>query len=250
MIEAGAGRELLVGRAFVALADSMADGYDVIELLTRLADHSVALLAADAAGIVLADPNGVLCSVASSSEDARTAELMQLQAAEGPCLDCYRTAQPVEVLDLREASIRWPAFVAAVADGPLFRSVHAVPLRFRGEAIGALNLFGNRCGSMPPDDLQLAQALADVATIAILRERTIRRSEDLNVQLQAALNSRVVIEQAKGVLAQHTGMNMDRVFSFMRAYARSNNESLTDVARALTERTLAPSVVVSRVPPG
>ena len=249
MTEFGAGREQLAGRAFVALADSLVDDYDVIELLTRLADYSVTLLSADAAGIMLADPGGALRNVASSSEDARSTELMQLEAAEGPCLDCFRTAGPVAVLDLPEAGNRWPNFVGAVAGGPLFRSVHAVPLRFRGEAIGALNLFGYQSGSMPDDDLVLAQALADVATIAILQERAIRRSEDLNVQLQSALNSRVVIEQAKGVLAQHTGLDMERVFNMMRTYARGKNRRLADVARDLTERTLAPGEVVSPAAP-
>jgi GAF domain-containing protein len=246
-----AGREQLVGRAFVALADSLVDDYDVIELLTRLVGYSVELLSADAAGIMLADPAGELRSVAHSSEDAHSTELMQLQAAEGPCMDCYRTARPVVVEDLSDAGGRWPTFVRHATTALLFRSVHAVPLRFRGEAIGALNLFGRRPGALPDDDLELAQALADVATIAILQERALRRSEDLNVQLQVALNSRVVIEQAKGVLGHHTGLDMDQAFNMMRAYARRNNRRLAEVAREIADRSLDPGLVVRPdQPPG
>lgn len=244
MTEVRAGREQLVGRAFVALADSLVDDFDVIELLTRLADYSVALLTADAVGIMLADADGALRSVASSSEHARSTELLQLRGGQGPCLDCYRTARPVAATDLREEAARWPDFVGAVGAELLFRSVHVVPLRFQGAAIGALNLFGYQPGSMPEEDLELAQALADVATIAILQERAIRRSEDLNVQLQAALNSRVLIEQAKGVLAHHTGLDMEQAFDMMRSYARGRNKRLSEVARQLTERSLDPRLVV------
>ena len=196
------GRERLVGEAFVALADTLVDEYDIIDLLDRLVGYSVALLAADAAGIMLGDARRELRVVAASSEDAEVMELLQLQADEGPCVECFHTAAPVAVADLAEAADRWPGFVAAVADRGAFRSVHALPLRLRGEAIGALNLFHRAPGSLPVADLALGQALADVATIGILQERAIRRGEVVNEQLQTALNSRVIVEQAKGVLAQ------------------------------------------------
>lgn len=246
MSEAG-GREQHVARAFVSLADTLVDDYDVIELLTRLVDYSVELLSADAAGIMLADQEGKLRAVAASNEDARVIELMQLQAEQGPCMDCYRDAAPVNVTDLVDAADRWPGFVAVAMTGgeARFRAVHAVPLRLRGEAIGALNLFHHRPGPMLGDDLKLGQALADVSTIAILQERAVRRAEVLSEQLQTALTSRVIIEQAKGALAQYAGVSVDQAFNKMRAYARSHNQRLSDVARAVAARGLEPGVVMS-----
>jgi len=210
--QAGNVREQLVSRAFVALADTLVDEYDIIDLLDRLVGYSVELLDADAAGIVLGDARHKLRVVAASSEDAQLMELLQLKSDEGPCLDCFSSSTPVSVVDLAEATDRWPAFTNAVAARGAFRSVHALPLRLRGEAIGALNLFHRQPGPLPLADLALAQALADVATIGILAERAVRRSEVLNEQLQSALNSRVVIEQAKGVLAQQSNLSMDAAF--------------------------------------
>lgn len=243
------GREYLLARAFVSLADTLVDDYDVIELLTRLVDYSVELLDADAGGIVLADPHGLLQVVATSNEDARVTELMQLQNDQGPCLECFRAGAPVNVADLAQAGDRWPMFVAAVMRRPVFRAVHAVPLRLRGEAIGALNLWHHQPCDLSADLLALAQALADVATIAILQERAIRRAEVVNEQLQAALTSRVIIEQAKGLLAQHAQLPMDHAFEAMRSYARSHNTHLAEVARGLAERTLDPNTIISTAPP-
>jgi GAF domain-containing protein len=243
------GREQLISRAFVSLADTLVDDYDVIELLTRLVGYSVELLGADAGGIMLADPSGLLRVVAASNDDAELIELMQLQNDEGPCLDCYHTAAPVSVGDLDQATDRWPAFVAAAVGQHVFRAVHAVPLRLRGEAIGALNLWRHHPGPMPIDDLALGQALADVATIAILQERAIRRAEVLNEQLHVALSSRVIIEQAKGILAQHARLRMDHAFEVLRRYARGHQRRLVDVARDLAEHTLDPATIIAANPP-
>ncbi len=166
-----------MGRAFVALADTLVDDYDVIDLLDRLVGYSVELLAADAAGIVLGDARGELRVVAASSEDAEMMELLQLQADEGPCMECYRTGAPVSVGRPERGRRPVARFVAAVATRGAFRSVHALPLRLRGEAIGALNLFHRAPGPLPEADLASGQALADVATIGILQERAIRRGE-------------------------------------------------------------------------
>ena len=202
-------REQRVSEAFVTLADTLVDDYDIIDLLDQLVGHSVRLLAADAAGILLADLRAQLRPVAASSEDAETMELLQLQSDEGPCLEAYRGAVQVRIPDLSQAADRWPRFVAAVARSGAFASVHAIPLRLRGQAIGALNLFHREVGALPAADLALGQALADVATIGLLQERVIRRGEVLTEQLQAALNGRIVIEQAKGVIAQLHGVSVD-----------------------------------------
>src|SRR3954466_12228221 len=244
-------REELIRQAFVTLADTLIDEYDVIDLLDRLAGFCVQLLPADAAGIVLGDARREPRVVAASDEAAHVMELLQLQSNEGPCLDCFQSATPVSVADLAEASGRWPTFVAAVTQRGDFRSVHALPLRLRGRAIGALNLFGGVPGPLPELDLALGQALADVATIGILQERAIRRGEVLNEQLQLALNSRVLIEQAKGVLAQHGGVSTeqakgvraqqggvstDLAFERLRRYARSHDLKISVVARRVAEK--------------
>ncbi|WP_232668850.1 GAF and ANTAR domain-containing protein [Pseudonocardia sp. TRM90224] len=226
-------REQQVSAAFVALADTLVDDYDIIDLLDQLVGHCVALLAADAAGLMLGDARRELRIVAASSEDAQTMELLQLQSDEGPCLDSYRTVSQVRVPDLSAVADRWPQFVAAVAETGLFSSVHAIPLRLRSKAIGVLNLFHRAPGALPEADLALGQALADVATIGILSERAIRRGEVLNEQLQTALTSRVIIEQAKGVIAQHAGVDMNAAFDRLRSFARSNNVRLSELARRI-----------------
>lgn len=230
------GREVLASQAFVTLADTLVDEYDVIDLLDRLAAFCVQLLPADAAGIVLGDARRELRAVAASDEAAHIMELLQLQNDEGPCLDCFQSATPVSVADLEDVSGRWPTFAAAVARHGGFRSIHALPLRLRGRAIGALNLFASTPGPLPELDLSLGQALADVATIGILQERAIRRGEVLNEQLQSALNNRVTIEQAKGVLAQYGGLAPAEAFDRLRRYARGRNLKISDVARRIVEK--------------
>ena len=229
--------------AFVGLADTLVDDYDVIDLLDRLVAHSVELLAADAAGILLADPQGRLRAVASSSEDAQLMELLQIQAEQGPCVDCYRSGSPVAVPDLDAAARQWPRFVASLAAHKTYRSVHALPMRLRGEGIGALNLFHRRPGALGPTDIALAQGLADIATIGILQERAIHRGEVLNEQLQTALNNRVIIEQAKGVLSQLGGLSMPGAFDRLRTYSRERNLRLSEVARQVVQTDLAADVL-------
>ena len=243
-------REELISLAFVTLADTLVDEYDVIELLDRLVGFCVQLLPADAAGIVLGDARRELRAMAASEEAAHVMELLQLQNDEGPCLDCFQSAQPVSVADLAEAAGRWPRFVAAVEQRSDFHSVHALPLRLRGRAIGALNLFGGVPGPLPEPDLALGQALADVATIGILQERAIRRGEVVNEQLQGALNSRVVIEQAKGALAQSSGLATDAAFDRLRHYARTHSIRLSELARRIVAKEADPAEVIAGTPPG
>ena len=243
MSPAGGDREL-VSSAFTRLADTLVDEYDVIDLLDRLVGYSVDLLAVEAAGIVLGDVRGTLRVVAASNDDAQLMELLQLQNDEGPCLECYRTATAVSVPDLAGVVDRWPRFTAAVDVQRVFRSVHALPLRLRQESIGALNLFNGRPGPLSEADLSLGQALADVATIGILQERAIRRGEVVTQQLQTALNNRVVIEQAKGVLAERGTIPMDVAFDRLRRHARRTNQLLSRVARRIVERELDPDAVL------
>ena len=245
MNQVGRGRERLLSSAFVGLADTLVDDYDIIDLLDRLVGHSIDLLAADAAGILLADAQGSLRVVASSNEDAELMELLQLQADQGPCVDCVRTGTPVSVADLADTAGRWPVLATAMRDRGMLRSVHALPLRLRGEAIGALNLFHRQPGALPEADLELGQALADVATIGILHERAIRRGEVLNEQLQTALTSRVIIEQAKGILAQRSGLSMNAAFDRLRGYSRNHNQRLSEVARRVVEGDLGADALAS-----
>ena len=228
----------LLSDTFVDLADTMVADFDVIDFLHMLTDRSVRLLATSAAGVVLADPRGELRVAAASSEAAGLLELFQIQNDQGPCLDCFRTGKPVTAADLIGSGQQWPRFAAAATRAG-FRTVQALPMRLRDQVIGALNLFGTGTGRLDPADLRIAQALADVATIGLLQERNVRRSETLAEQLQAALNSRVVIEQAKGKLAERLGLDTDQAFALLRDHARNSNQRLTDVARNFVESTTA-----------
>jgi GAF domain-containing protein len=224
----------LLSETFVELADTMVAGFDVIDFLHMLTDRSAQLLDVSAAGLLLADPRGELRVVAASSEQARLLELFQIQNDQGPCLDCFRTGKPVAVADLSTAARRWPRFAPAAGEAG-FASVQALPMRLREHIIGALNLFRAAPGRFDQADMRVAQALADVATISLLNERSLRRSETLNEQLQTALNSRVTIEQAKGKLAERLHLDMDQAFNVLRRYARTRNIRLSDLARAFVE---------------
>jgi transcriptional regulator with GAF, ATPase, and Fis domain len=231
-----------LARIFVEVADTLVDEFDLIEFLHLLADRTAGLAGASAVGLLLADQRGNLEFVAGSDENVRLLELFQLQNQEGPCLDAFRTARPVINADLRTAGARWPRFAPhATAAG--FRSVHAFPLRLRSEVIGALNLFGADVGAFDEADVRIVQAVADVATIGLLQERTIHRSEVLTEQLQGALNSRIVIEQAKGAIAQAHGVSVDEAFTRMRDHARRNNRRLSELAHTLvTDPTSIPEL--------
>jgi len=235
-------REALLARTLVELADTLVADFDVVELLTRLADRCVEVLGVGAAGLMLAGPDGELRVMASSSEAMRVLELFELQAKEGPCLDCYRSGVPVMQADLATPTSRWPRFAAeTLAAG--FRSVQALPMRLRGTVIGALNLFQLDSGEMPKADVDSAQALADVATIAILQHRASLEAQVLSQQLRHALNSRIVIEQAKGIVAERAALDMERAFTALRSYARNHNLRLVDVAGAVIDGSLAPSTL-------
>jgi GAF domain-containing protein len=230
-------RESLLIATLVELADNLVDDYDVIDVLTVLTDRCVEAIDVDAAGVMLASPQGELQFVASSSESMRVLELFQIQVAEGPCVDCFRDGFAIVNHSLSDADERWPLFSPrALAQG--FRSVHCLPMRLRGRTIGALNLFRTHQGPLDDDDVVVAQGLADVATIAILQHQSSLNASTLNAQLSNALNSRIIIEQAKGMIREATNCDMDEAFNRLRAHARNHNEGLTELATRVVERTM------------
>lgn len=226
-------QERRLAQVFVELADTLVDDFDVLEFLSVLVERCVELLDIAAAGVVLSDQKGGLRMAAASSEQARVVELFAIQAKDGPCLDCVRSGQAVSSTDL-EGERRWARFApAALAAG--FRATHAVPMRSRRTVIGAMNLLNTDATEIDEKSVFLGQALADVATIAMLQQRAIHDGAILVEQLYGALNSRVVIEQAKGVLSAHGHVDMDNAFAALRAFARSHNSRLSDLARTVAE---------------
>jgi transcriptional regulator with GAF, ATPase, and Fis domain len=226
--------EPLLAKVFVEMADTLVDEFDLMEFLHRLTVRCAEVLNVSAAGLLLADQRGALRVVAASNEQTRLLELFQLQTNQGPCAECFRTGRSVEVADLSSAADRWPGFVAEAAQIG-FVAVHALPMRLRSHVIGALNLFSSRTGALDADTVELGQALADVATIGLLQARAIRDRDTLAEQLQTALNTRIIIEQAKGVIAERRGLDMDESFSVLRKAARSGNRRLSELARAVVE---------------
>jgi transcriptional regulator with GAF, ATPase, and Fis domain len=230
-------REAHLVQTFVELADTLVGDFDVVDFLHLLATRCVELLDAAEAGLLLVDLEGNLNVMTSSSERTRLLELFQLQNEEGPCLDCYHSGAPVVSKDLDADQARWPIF-APEARATGFASVHAFPLRLRHEVVGALNLFRALTGDLSEADAAVAQALADVATIGILQERAVREGHVTVEQLQTALNSRIVIEQAKGMLAEKAGIDMAEAFTRLRRYARDHSQRLGEVAQALIDGSL------------
>jgi transcriptional regulator with GAF, ATPase, and Fis domain len=220
-----------LAQAFVELADTLVASFDLMDFLHTLTERCVELLEVDAAGLLLADRRGALRLVAASTEQARVTELFQVQNAEGPCLDCYRTGQVVVISDIRAAQVRarWPRFAPAAQEMG-FAGVHAIPMRLRDQVIGTLNLFRAAPDGLDPAVARAARALVDVATIGILQERAVHQQEVVAGQLQVALNSRVMIEQAKGVLAERLQTTPDLAFVILRRYARNHNRPLTELA--------------------
>ena len=219
----------LLSDLFVDVADTLIDDFDLVDFLVTLCEHTTLVSGADAVGIVLADHHGNLRFMASSNESGKALELYQLQADEGPCLDAVRTKEAVVNADLGEAIDLWPVF-APLSLGAGFRSVHAFPMRLRDEVIGALNLFCIPSMRFDEREVRVVQSLADVATIAILQERSVARAEAVTEQLQGALNSRTVIEQAKGALSRVDGISVEEAFVRLRRRARAERRRLVEVA--------------------
>lgn len=221
-----------LAETFVQVADTLVDDFDLIDFLTVVTERAAELAGSSASGLLLSDENAHLQFMAASTESARIVELFQVQREEGPCQDCFHEGRAVRETELEKAAARWPHF-APLAVSAGFRSVHAFPLRHQQTIIGALNLFDTDPRIFSDADVHLLQALADVATIGLLQERTIRHGELLTEQLQRALNSRITIEQAKGALSQLHAVTPDSAFEMLRAYSRRHHYRLTDVADAV-----------------
>jgi len=241
-------RQALLAQRFVRLADTLVDDFDVVEVLDDLMGTCLDLLDVDQAGLLLTDPQGNLQRLASSSEEARLLELLQVQTREGPCFEAVQSGQTIIVDRIDDTRGRWPTFAPrAVADG--FRSVYAFPMRLREATVGGLNLFGTEENTLDEEGRVIAKALADVATIGILQQRSLHRSSLLAENLQHALNTRVVVEQAKGVLAERGNLPMEETFARLRSYARSHNLKLSDVAHAVVHPPqIADAVLAGKAP--
>jgi transcriptional regulator with GAF, ATPase, and Fis domain len=230
-------REQRLTEVFVELADTLVEGFDVVEFLQMLTERCVELVDTDAAGLMLDDQRGNLRVVAYTDESARLLELFELQRQEGPCLECFASGRVIANVDLADTDGRWPLFTEAARDLG-FATSHALPLRLRRKVIGALNLFTIERAVLSPEQLAVAQGLADIATIGLLHERALQDQVLLSEQLQTALNSRIVIEQAKGVLSARSGTTVGEAFRLMRTHARRTGEPLTDVASAVIDGSL------------
>jgi hypothetical protein len=223
-----------LAQVFLSLADTLVEDYDTVELAQQLVDSAMSLLPIAAAGIVLGDAKGDLHVFAASSQQSRLLEKLQLHADAGPCVQAYRTREPMLVDDLHAEADRWPAFVQR-ADEYDFRAVAALPLRLRTERVGALNLFLDHVGPMAPSDVSVGQALADMAAIGIVHQQQFSHFEQLAQQLETALTSRVLIEQAKGRIAERGKIDMDQAFALLRQHARRTQQRLVDVAQAVVD---------------
>jgi GAF domain-containing protein len=235
-----------IAQVFVELADTLVENFDVVDFLQTLTDRCVELLGTDASGLMLSDQRGGLQVMTATMQRARMLELFELQIQEGPCLDCFNSGDAITNVDLTqpETAKQWPAFTAAAVRAG-FGTTHALPMRLRGQVIGALNLFNDKPVRVSDSDLTVAQAMADVATIGLLHQRTTHEQTVLSEQLQTALHSRVLIEQAKGALAAHTQLDVNQAFHKMRAYARGNNLTLTDVATAIMDGAMSSDILVN-----
>jgi len=231
-------RETQINNAFVAVADTLTTDFDVVDLLHTLVEQCTQILDTTAGGLMLVDGAGQLQLMTSTSEAADLVEVMQIAAADGPCIECFTTGTAVSVPDIENTDGRWPDFQKAARESG-FRSAHATPLRLRGQVIGTMNLFGVKSEALSDRDAAVAQALSDVATIGILQERLVREGNIVAEQLHAALDSRIVIEQAKGIIAHSLSIDMDKAFGVLRAHARNNNLTIRFVADEISSGGLS-----------
>lgn len=241
-----AAREGRLVAALISMADTLVSNFDVVDLFHELVVSCTDLLDVAQAGLLLTDGNGVLGVAAASSQATGVVELLELENQGGPGTEAFSTGRPVHSGSLAgsEARHRWPEFgEAARAAG--FSAVTAVPMRLRHQVLGALDLFLTDAEDLTDQDLMVAQALADLATIAIIQDRLTVDDRTVISQLRTALESRVVIEQAKGIVAQEADLTMDEAFARIRQHARNHNERLRDISAAVVSGDLAPPHLTS-----
>jgi transcriptional regulator with GAF, ATPase, and Fis domain len=237
-------RESQLVETLVTLADTLVDDYDVVDFAELLAQRCTDLLDVTAAGIMLSDATGRLRHLACSNEEMRLVELFELQIEEGPCFDAFRRQEPVVSGSANDVAMRWPRFAKSAGEHG-FVAVTGIPMRLRDDVIGALNLFSTRSGVLGDDDVRVAQAMADVATIGILQERAIHQGVEVAGQLEFALQSRIAIEQAKGIVAERCDISVDDAFNRIRSFARSGNQRLSDVARHIIDGALDARILIA-----
>ncbi|MFM9877955.1 MAG: ANTAR domain-containing protein [Rhodoglobus sp.] len=242
-----AARERRISAAFVAVADTLTTDFDMVDLLHTLVDECTTILDTSAGGLMLLDSNGQLQLMTSTSEGADFVEVMQLNASAGPCIESFSTGTAVSVADIRTVGEKWPDFQrAAIESG--FKSAHATPMKLRGRVIGTMNLFSTKRGGLSERDAAVAQALTDVATIGILQERIVREVNTMADQLHRALDSRVLVERAKGMIAQSQSLDMDAAFAVIRAHARANGLTIREVAEGVCDRSIDMALAGRRAP--
>ena len=227
-------REQQLVDTFLSLADSLTDRFDVVDVLDTLAERCAALLSATGVGVLIENARGSLEVVASSGHKSELLEIMQLAFDEGPCIEAYHSGNVVLIEEIEEIADQWPKFAAA-AKSLGFRSVYAMPMRLRDTTIGSLNMFRMTTGPVDPADAAVARAFTEVATITILQQRSLTEAALVREQLETALASRIVIEQAKGIIASTHGVDMEAAFGYIRNRARSTKTPLSDIARAIVE---------------
>jgi transcriptional regulator with GAF, ATPase, and Fis domain len=237
-------RDRLLARVFVRLADTLVDDFDIVEFLHELCTDVVQLVGAETAGVMLADTRGGLRLLASSEERMRVLEVFELQSKQGPCLDAYRTRDTVAAA-IEDGARLWPSFAPYAAQLG-FRYMCAVPLQLRDITIGALNLFRSTNEPFAEADLEIAQAMAKVAATGLLQRRILSEGNLVSAQLRAALQSRITIEQAKGVLAEQLDLSVDDAFQRMRRHARNTNQKLTDLARDVATKRVDASAFATQ----
>jgi transcriptional regulator with GAF, ATPase, and Fis domain len=237
-------REARVLSAVVALVDSLLHDFDLVELLTDLTERCTELLDVSSAGLLLADPRGQLHLMTATSDRTEEIELLQVQADDGPCLDCFLSGEPVSIADLADVAERWPRFLPAARQAG-FASVHAVPMRAAGSVLGVLGLFGTQTGELNDADLLVGRSLAHVASVAIVQEHP-PTSDTVLPRLRSALASQVVVEQAKGFVRQRLDLSIGDAFALLRRYARTSGTHLSDVARQLmSEPDARPAIIAT-----
>jgi transcriptional regulator with GAF, ATPase, and Fis domain len=236
-----------LARTFVELADTLGDDFDLVEFLYLLVDRCMTLLDVSATGLLLSDAHERLRVMACSAENIHQLELFQLQHDDGPCLDCYRTGAPVSHPDLSMALDKWPMFAPAAAESG-FRTVHALPMRLRSQVIGTLDLFHTTPNTLTPEVTQIGQAMADVATIGLIQQRSLHQQDVLIDQLQTAQDGRVIIEQAKGVLAERHHINPGQAFTVLLNYTRKHNQRLTQLATTVVDGTTTTTELFRDIP--